>query len=360
MDNVNTNSNAPTFDKPKVELHVHLDGAIRPETVMYFAKKRGICIGAENAEHLLQQVVMKKPGTLTDFLNKFHIYMPTLAGDKEAVKRIAYELVEAKSKEGVVYFEARYSPHLLANTAVHPIPWQQTKGDLTPEDVVNLVNQGFREGERDFNVKVRSILCCMRHEPGWSADIVELCKKYKKDGVVAIDLAGDESINVTANMGHRKAYEEAVKHGIHRTVHAGEVGPASVVREAYEVLKAERIGHGYHTLDDKELYRELLDKRIHFELCPWSSIITGACCPESEKHPAIRFKKDNANISLSTDDPFILKSTLETDYRLAKWFMGFTENDFKTVNLNAARSSFLPNKEKEELIKNLKEEYEKE
>lgn len=360
MAQIYTNSNAPTFDKPKVELHVHLDGAIRPETVMYFAKKRGICIGADNAEHLLQKVVMKTPGSLTDFLNKFCIYMPTVAGDREAVKRIAYELVETKAKEGVVYFEARYSPHFLANSAVHPIPWQQTKGDLTPEDVVNLVNQGFREGECDFNVKVRSILCCMRHEPGWSTDIVELCKKYKKDGVVAIDLAGDESINVMTNVGHRKAYEEAVKHGIHRTVHAGEAGPSSVVREAVEVLKAERIGHGYHILDDKELYGELLDRRMHFELCPWSSIITGACLPEIEKHPAIRFREDKANFSLNTDDPFILKSTLDTDYKIAKRFMGFTENDFKTVNLNAAQASFLPSKEKEELIKLLKEEYDKE
>ncbi|KAL8179427.1 UNVERIFIED_CONTAM: hypothetical protein K2H54_066404 [Gekko kuhli] len=91
--------------------------------------------------------------------------MPAIAGDRDAVRRIAYEFVEMKAKEGVIYVEVRYSPHLLANCKVNPIPWGQRKGDLTPDEVVNLVNQGLKAGEEAFNIKARSILCCMRHMP---------------------------------------------------------------------------------------------------------------------------------------------------------------------------------------------------
>ncbi|XP_075133170.1 adenosine deaminase isoform X2 [Leptodactylus fuscus] len=194
-------------------------------------------------------------------------------------------------------------------------------------------------------------------KPDWSLEVVELCKKYQNDTVVAIDLAGDESLNLEAAPGHRMAYEEAVRCGIHRTVHAGEVGPPSVVKEAVEVLKAERIGHGYHTIEDQNLYKELLNKQMHFETCPWSSYLTGACDPDFNKHPVKQFIKDKANYSLNTDDPLIFRSTLDVDYNIVAKHMGFTEDEFKRVNINAAMSSFLPEKEKKELVYKLYEAY---
>ncbi|XP_069058057.1 adenosine deaminase-like isoform X1 [Pleurodeles waltl] len=345
------------FNKPKVELHVHLDASIRLETMLYFSRKRRIHLPGDNPDDLRQHLSCKGPSSLSEFLSKFNIFMPVVAGDREAIKRIAYEFVEIKAKEGVIYVEVRYSPHLLANCKVDPIPWGQMEGDLTPDEVVDLVNQGLREGERDFNIKVRSILCCMRHMPDWSPEIVELAKKYWNDTVVAIDLAGDESLHGKNYPGHRKAYEEAVRCGIHRTVHAGEAGPPAVVREAVEILKAERIGHGYHTIEDPVLYKELLEKKMHFEQCPWSSYITGACDPDLTKHPMIQLKKDKANYSLSSDGSLVFDSILDTDYSIAKKYMGFTEEDFEQANLNAAQSSFLPDKEKHKLIKQLSEAY---
>ncbi|TRY98797.1 hypothetical protein DNTS_013105 [Danionella cerebrum] len=295
----------------------------------------------DHVDEFCQMCTVHEPATLTEFLGKFDLFMHAIAGDREAIKRIAYEFVETKAKEGVIYVEARYSPHLLANNGVDPLPWNQKPGDITPDDVVNLVNQGFKEGEKDFKTKTRSILCCMRHMPNWSMDVVELCKKYRNDGVVAIDLAGDESMNCESYPGHKKAFEEAVKSKIHRTVHAGEVGPASVVREAVEILKAERIGHGYHTLEDQALYKQLLKDNMHFEMCPVSSKLTGACDPDFTKHPIITFKNDKANYSLNTDDPTIFKSTLNSDYK----------------NINAAKSCFLPEKDKEELLDTLYKAY---
>ncbi|XP_027564373.1 adenosine deaminase-like, partial [Neopelma chrysocephalum] len=134
----------------------------------------------------------------------------------------------------------------------------------------------------------------------WSPEVVELCKKYRNDSVVAIDLAEgqpSETLKVEIDSEHKKAYEEAERCGIHRTVHAGEVGAAAMVKEAVHVLKAERIGHGYHVLEDPELYKELLRTKMHFEVCPWSSYLTGACSPDFTKHPVIQFKKDRANYS---------------------------------------------------------------
>uniref|UniRef100_A0A8C8WLA1 Adenosine deaminase n=1 Tax=Panthera leo TaxID=9689 RepID=A0A8C8WLA1_PANLE len=316
----------PAFDKPKVELHIHLDGAIKPETILYYGKKRGIALPADTAEELQDIISMDKPTSLPDFLAKFDYYMPVIAGSREAIKRIAYEFVEMKAKEGVVYVEVRYSPHLLANSKVEPIPWDQAEGDLTPDEVVAVVNQGLQEGERDFGVKVRSILCCMRHQPNWSLEVVELCKKYQHQTVVAIDLAGDETIQGSSLFpGHVNAYE------------------------AVDTLKTERVGHGYHTLDDEALYTRLRRENLHFEVCPWSSYLTGAWKSDTE-HPVVRLKRDQANYSLNTDDPLILKSTLETDYQMTKQNMGFTEEEFKRLNINAAKSSFLPEDEKRKLL----------
>ncbi|NP_001087740.1 adenosine deaminase, gene 2 S homeolog isoform X1 [Xenopus laevis] len=342
------------FNKPKVQLHIHLDAAIRPETVFYFAKKKQMHLpGIESIEDLKKKVVCNQAGSLTEFLSKFEIFMPPVVGDREAVKRIAYEFVETEAKQGVIYCEVRYSPQLFANCKVDPIPWGQEEGDLTPDEVVELVNQGLKEGEKDFNIKVKSILCCLRHMPSWSVDVVELCKKYHKDGVVGIDLAGDEGLKGETFPGHLKAFQEAVRCGIHRTVHAGEAGPPSVVKEAVEMLKAERIGHGYHTIHDPDLYKRLLDKDMHFEMCPYCSYITGACDPDFTKHPLIQFKKDRANYSLSSDGPLPTGRTLEYDYVLAQKFMGFTEKDFMRANINAARSCFLPEEEKKELLERL-------
>ncbi|XP_074409607.1 adenosine deaminase-like [Zonotrichia albicollis] len=345
------------FEGPKVELHVHLDGAIRPETILYFGKKRGIPLPGNTVEELMKHVSCDTPLTLALFLEKFNYYMPAIAGDREAVRRIAYEFVETKAKEGVAYVEVRYSPHFLANSGVDPIPWGQAEGDLTPDEVVQLVNQGLKDGERDFHIKARSILCCMSHMPSWSLEVVELCKKYQNDSVVGVDLAGDGTLKVEDYAEHKKAYEEAERCGIHRTVHAGEVGPAAMVKEAVYVLKTERVGHGYHVLEDPELYKQLLKTKMHFEVCPLSSYLTGACPPDFTKHPVIQFKKDRANYSLNTDDPLIFNSTLDKDYGIVKEYMGFTDEEFKRVNINAAQSSFLPEKEKQELLNKLYEAY---
>uniref|UniRef100_A0A8D1KG20 Adenosine deaminase n=1 Tax=Sus scrofa TaxID=9823 RepID=A0A8D1KG20_PIG len=333
-------------DPYPLKLHVHLDGAIKPETILYYGRKRGIALPANTPEELQDVIGMDKPLSLPAFLAKFDYYMPAIASAP-----VAYGSSQVRCRIGAAAAGLRHSHSSLGSEPrLQPAPQLMAVGDLTPDEVVDLVGQGLQEGERDFGVKVRSILCCMRHQPTWSPEVVELCKKYRQQTVVAIDLAGDETIEGSSLFpGHVQAYEEAVKSGVHRTVHAGEVGSAEVVKEAVDTLKTERLGHGYHTLEDEALYTRLRQANMHFEVCPWSSYLTGAWKPGTE-HAVIRFKNDQANYSLNTDDPLIFKSTLDTDYQMTKRDMGFTEEEFKRLNINAAKSSFLPDDEKTELL----------
>lgn len=234
-----------------------------------------------------------------------------------------------KAKEGIVCIEVHYSPHLLANSKAELIPWNQTKGDLTPDEVVDIVGQGLKEGEQAFGVKVQSILCCMCHQPNWSLELGELCKKYQQHTVVAIDLAGDETIKGSSLFpGHVEAYEEMLRSGIHHIAHAREVGSAEAVQEAVDTLTSKRLGHDYHTLEDKSLYNRLWQENMHFEVCPWSSYPTGAWKAETEP-VVIGFMNDQANHSPNTDDLLISKSTLDTDYQMTKQNMVFTKEEFK-------------------------------
>lgn len=144
---------------------------------------------------------------------------------------------------------------------------------------------------------------------------MELCTKYRSEGVVGIDIAGDE---FHANSLHlfRDVFQEAKRRNIHRTCHASEVGPAVNVRIALEELEVERIGHGYHVVADVELYRQCVQQNIHFECCPLSSHFTNALktLEHQDTHPIVMFARDRANFSINKDDPTVLQNTLGDEY----------------------------------------------
>ncbi|XP_060074914.1 adenosine deaminase-like [Ylistrum balloti] len=347
----------------KIELHIHLDGAIRSETILDISKTKGRPIisvdddGQETVitdqESLDKEIVITTPCSLKLFLHAFNVFMPIIAGDRDAVFRIAYEFCEDCAKSGIRYVEARYNPHLLANTLDKPA-YARERGDFSPRDVVITVCDALDKGSRDFNITVNSILCCMTHQPDWSAEIVSLCKEFKDRGVVAIDSAGQdfEPGKDPLLCGHKKAFKEAYDNGIHRTVHAGENGPSEGVREALDHMYAERIGHGYHVTDDPELYSRCKEDGVHFEICPLSSIITGACPEDIMKHPLIRFADEGVNFSLNTDDPIILNNALADDYVLANK-MGLSDEQIINSIFNAARASFATEEQKKKMLQDL-------
>lgn len=206
-------------------------------------------------------------------------------------------------------------------------------------------------------------------------EVFNLIKANRQNGVVAIDIAGNESLTEIFKYTPEEAsiFRAAKAEGIHRTAHAAEIGPASNVQEALEELCTERIGHGYHVVEDEALYEYCLQKRVHFECCPYSSILTGAVSSSLNhgKHPIVKFAEDGANFSINKDDTTVTGTTLDDEYALLTK-LGLTEAHFVRAvsigttkkacltmsicifqNLNAARSAFLPEAEKDELYKSL-------
>lgn len=338
--------------KSKVELHVHLDGAVRIQTIIDLAKKKQVPLPSFEEECLRHHVSVSlgKQLSLTRFLGCFNVFYPVLINDVAAIERIAHEFCEDEALSGVLYFEVRYCPHLLCTT--------ESVGEdnrVSPRDVVQAVIRGLKRGERDFGVKARSILCCMRDKPGWSLEILSLCQEFSKDGIVGMDLAGDDSCEKILDMnGHVQAFKEAKRLNIHRTVHAGETAPASSVKEALDILHAERIGHGYQVVQDEELYKRVINEKIHLEVCPTSSILTGAVKPCFQKHPLRRFAEDGVNFSLNSDDPLVCQTRLDLEHRVVLNEIGLSSAEITRATFNAARASFLSEDDKQELINELK------
>ncbi|CAL1283546.1 unnamed protein product [Larinioides sclopetarius] len=325
--------------KHRVELHIHLDGSVRPETIWEISQRKGIHLASSSADYC-SSLVTKEPSNLANFLAPIANYLPVISGDEEAIERIAFEFCEDAARERILYAETRYSPHLLSADG------------FPPEKVVECVNRGLQKGCDRFGVDIRSILCSIRGRPAWSKEVVELCQKYRDDGIVAMDIAGDNEGVVDTSEEDVEAFQLAYRLGIHRTVHAGEDGPADQVRFALEHLFAERIGHGYHVVEDDALYRRCLDMDVHFEACPNSSLLTGAVMDRTIKHPIVRFAEDRANFSINRDDSALIQKTLDDDYELLRSF-GLTDLHFARANFNAARSAFLPDDEKQALIDKL-------
>jgi len=207
-------------------------------------------------------------------------------------------------------------------------------------------------------VRARAILCCLNGLSQFSQEILDLCREFKNEGVVGIDIAGDEGAITTLGGGElytefeKSIFVEAKRLGINRTVHAGEDGPSEIVKVAVEQMFAQRIGHGYRVMQDPELYQKCLRNSIHFETCPTSSMLTGSvdlATATCLKHPVIQFAQDKANFSINTDDTTVTDSSLDNEYQLVRSW-GMNEVHLTRAVFNAAKSCFLPDNEKQELI----------
>lgn len=333
-----------------MELHLHLDGAVRLSTIRQLALAKKIALTPHNTEQEIANATsVAVPSTLAYFLSKMAVYLPLLVGDRVAIERIAYELCQDQAAQQVAYFEARFSPHLLSNTVAHFFNAQPVSIDspqaVTPREVIKLVARGLHRGEHDFGLAgARLILCTIKGHAGWSTEVVQMAAEIADEGVVGIDIAGDESSGYTQE--ETSAFKRAKELGIHRTVHAGESGPASNVAYAIDKLYAERIGHGYRVLEDRRLYDRCRSLGIHFETCPYSSLLTGAVKlsilkESNQRHPIVSFAEDEVNFSINKDDPTVTKSSLDSEYSFL-WQMGLREVDFiRAVSGGFSQRSFL-------------------
>lgn len=311
---------------PKIDLHLHLDGAIRVSTIAELGDQLGVRLPTYDPRQLARYVQVNHDcRSLTDFLKRFETFYPILPY-AVTQERIAYELCEDCARDNVIYFETRFAPALA------------TKGKFTMEDAVVAALEGLRRGQRDFGVRCGLILCCYRSVAlDENLATIRLAQKYRDRGVIGIDLAGDEK-NFPAS-AHADAFALARKLELPVTIHAGEAGPAGNIREAVFEHGATRIGHGVALQEDTELLKQVRDRGTVFEICLTSNLQT-CTVPTLAAHPFRKLLDEQVRVTLNTDDPAISNITLTHEYELAAREFKLTPAQIREVLVNAANAAF--------------------
>jgi adenosine deaminase len=320
---------------PKAELHCHLDGSIRPATMLELAREYGVTLPALDAESLGEYMIVRGARTLEDYLARFEITLSVLQTE-EALERVAYELAEDAAREGVRYIEIRYAPIL------------NLQQGLTLEEAVEAPLRGLARAERSNDVVARLIICGLRNlAPAVSLELAALAVAHKERGVVGFDLAGGEAGNPAS--AHADAFRYAHDHDLACTCHAGEGDGAASVREAVHACGAQRVGHGTRMIDDDSLTEYVNDRRIAVEICLTSNVQTHAA-ESYEAHPMRAYFDRGLNVVLNTDNRLMSGVTLVDEYLHAAAKLGFTFDELSRVALNGFESAFLPLAARERLI----------
>lgn len=313
---------------PLCDLHRHLDGNIRLQTIIDLGRQHNIPLPAWDPESLRPhvQVIDPQPGVMA-FISKFKWPMAVLA-DVDACRRVAYENVEDAYNEGIDYIELRFSPWFMAET-----------NHLDPVAVVEAVVNGIRTGQRDFKIRVGLIGIISRtygQDIGW-LELQALLSQ--RQHICALDLAGDE-LNFPASwfIDH---FHTAREVGWHITVHAGEsAGPVSIWH-AIRDLGAERLGHAVHAVEDPNLLAYMAEHGIGIESCLTSNVQT-SCVPDYASHPLKVFLENNIKATINTDDPGISDINLVYEYEVAAPGAGLSPAQVRQAQKNAVDLAFLP------------------
>ena len=313
----------PDFRKlPKIELHCHLDASVRIATVAELGRQIGLTLPEPLAPALVAPELCLD---LADFLLRIDLALEVMQ-HRDPLVRIAREFVEDLALDGVIYGEVRFAPQL------------HLRQGLLLQEVVDAVHEGLLQGEREFGVGTGLILCCLRHEP--AARSLEIAKLAlaNRDKVCALDLAGDEARFTGA--AHAEAFALARAEGLRRTVHAGEAAGADSVREALELLGAERIGHGARIEESAELEEAVRAAAVALEMCPLSNVQTRAATSLG-KHPIDRLLRKGLRVTVSTDARTVSSTTVTAEFdRLATTF-GWGAGEFWRCQRHAAEAAFV-------------------
>jgi len=320
---------------PKVELHCHLDGSVRPETILDLAKQDGIELPTYNLEDLKDYLqVPDDCPSLKVYLERFALPNAVMQS-KDNIHRITDELLEDVAADGVKYIEIRFAPRL-----------HMVKG-LTFDEIVGSVLSAIETGPEKHGVYANLILCCMRHENvKHSIEVVESGRKFLGKGVVAVDLAGNEH-DYPPEL-HKAAFDLAKDYGYHITIHAGETGIGENVEKSIQLLHAERIGHGLFCKNVPSSYNLVKSKQIPLEMCPVSNLHTKAV-PSYKEHPIGDFYKDNVFVTINTDNMTVSNITQTEEYAHLAENFDFNEDIFKDIYLKSVEASFASNDIKKHL-----------
>ncbi len=320
---------------PKAELHCHLDGSVRAETMLELAREYGQPMPVDDPDALREHMVVKNAHNLEEYLERFTITLSVMQR-AEAIERIAYELAEDASRDGVRYLEVRYAPVL------------NTREGLSLDEVVEAAARGLARAERDHDITARIIICGLRHlDPEVSITLAKLAVAHRQRGVVGFDLAGGERGHPART--HADAFAYARQHELAVTVHAGEGDGAESVRQAVHLCGADRLGHATRLIDDESLTRYVNDRRIALEVCLTSNVQTHAS-ESLDAHPVRRYFDRGMNVVLNTDNRLMSGTTLTDEYLLAARHHGFTFEELSVIALNGFASAFLPWEERLRLL----------
>ncbi|MBX3247094.1 MAG: adenosine deaminase [Myxococcales bacterium] len=326
------------FEKlPKTDLHVHLDGSMRIETVLDLAQKDGIPMPADTPEGLKRALRLgENTGSLVEYLKAFDTTLKVLQKE-EALYRAAYELAEDAARENVWYMEVRYAPML------------HTRQGLPLTAVVEAVIEGLRDAQKAHGIRSNVIICGIRNiSPASSLEMAQLAVAYKNRGVIAFDLAGAEYDHPAKN--HLEAFQLVRDNNISVTIHAGEAyGPESI-HQAIHDCGAHRIGHGCRLREDGDLLHYVNDHRIALECCPSSNVQTGAV-RDLASHPMRLYYHLGLRVTVNTDNRLVTDTTVSRELWLSHTQMRLGADEMRKIVVNGFKSSFLPFHEKQQLLR---------
>jgi adenosine deaminase len=331
---------------PKVLLHEHLDGVLRPKTVIELAQSLEYNqLPTEDPEELARWFHQgANQGSLPKYLEGF-VHTIAVMQTEEALEKVAYEQAEDLSRDGVVYFETRFAPIF------------HTQRGLTHQQVVSAVLKGLERGRKDFGVSCGLIICAMRNMDV-SLEMAELAVDFRERGVVGFDLAGEEGGYPPKK--HVDAFHYIQRQNFNITIHAGEGFGKESIWQAIQYCGAHRIGHGTRLIDDiavvdgkavklGDIAQYVLDKRIPLEICLLSNVHTGAARSVCE-HPFKIFYQAKFRVTLNTDNRLMSDTSLTKEFEAAAETLGLTLEDFEKITINAMKSAFLPYDQRCDLI----------
>jgi len=324
---------------PKVELHRHLEGSMRIQTLLDIARKND----RELAEITLKELrphVQMVPGqafSADEFLRKFKT-LRQFYNSPETIRRITREVVEDAAEDNIRYMELRFTPRALTNVL------QCSYGD-----VMDWVCGTVRKTAEAHNIDVRLIVSMNRHESiKIGEEVLDVAIDHRDRGVVGIDLAGAEADYPCKPFA--PIFQRARANGLSTTIHAGEWAGAGSVRDAIIELEADRIGHGIRATEDETCVQLLAERGTVLEVCPTSNLHSGVV-PDLGQHPLIKLYQAGVRTTINTDDPLISNISLTTELLDVMFEMKFTLDDIKRNTLHAAAGAFLPDDERAALVK---------
>ena len=320
---------------PKAELHCHLDGSLRPATMLELAREKGVSMPAPDAEALREYMTVRDAHNLEEYLERFAVTLSVMQSE-ESLERVAYELAEDAAHDGVRYIEVRYAPVL------------NVREGLSLEQAVEAPLRGLARAEREHGIIARVIVTAIRNmSPAVSQELAELAVAYRHSGVVGFALAGGE-MGHPARL-HARAFEYARCHDLACTCHAGEGDGADSVRQAVHVCGADRLGHATRLIEDTSLTDYCNDHRIPLEICLTSNVQTRVASSYA-MHPFREYFDRGLNVVLNTDNRLMSGVTLTDEYVHASQSLGFTFDELSRVALNGFESCFLPYEERMALV----------